>query len=85
MNIYGIGIDIVEIDRIKDAIKKNEKFLDRVFTKEEITYFKSKNLNSNTIAGNFAAKEAIVYGSKNIFKDIAIKKVPKVIIANTYT
>ncbi|HSQ33709.1 MAG TPA: holo-ACP synthase [Peptostreptococcaceae bacterium] len=59
MNIYGIGIDIVEIDRIEKAINKNEKFLNRVFTKKEIEYFKSKNLNINTISGNFAGKEAV--------------------------
>ncbi|OPJ55255.1 holo-[acyl-carrier-protein] synthase [Alkalithermobacter paradoxus] len=57
--IIGLGIDIVEIDRIKEAIDRNNKFLDRVFTENEIIYFKSKNFHSNTIAGNFAAKEAI--------------------------
>lgn len=77
MNIYGIGIDIVEIYRIKEAINKNEKFLNRVFTKEEIEYFKSKNLNSNTISGNFAGKEAVSKaigtGIRNYnFRDIEI-------------
>ena len=77
MNIYGIGIDIVEIYRIEEAINKNEKFLNRVFTEKEIDYFMSKNLNINTISGNFAAKEAVSKaigtGIRNYnFKDIEI-------------
>ena len=67
MNILDIGVDIVEIDRIKDAIDKNDRFLYRLFTDAEIDYFKTKNFKIETIAGNFAAKEAI---SKAIGKGI---------------
>ncbi|SHJ86053.1 holo-ACP synthase [Tepidibacter formicigenes] len=59
MNILGIGVDIIEIYRIKNAVNRNNKFLGRVFTKEEIDYFESKNFKIETIAGNFAAKEAV--------------------------
>lgn len=59
MNILDIGVDIVEIDRIKDAIDKNDRFLYRLFTDAEIDYFKTKNFKIETIAGNFTAKEAI--------------------------
>ena len=48
MNIIDIGVDIVEIDRKKEALNKNE-----------IESFKSTNFKVETIAGNFAAKEAI--------------------------
>lgn len=79
MNILDIGVDIVEIERIKDAIDKNSRFLYRFFTEDEIEYFKSKNFKTETIAGNFAAKEAV---SKSIgtgirgyeFKDIEITR-----------
>lgn len=75
--MYDIGSDIIEINRIKEAINKNNRFLDRIFTEEEIKYFKSKGFKYESIAGNFAAKEAI---SKAIgtgirgfnFKDIEI-------------
>ena len=40
MNIFGIGIDIIEIDRIENAIKKNPRFLERNFTEKEVLYFK---------------------------------------------
>ncbi|MGL5692449.1 MAG: holo-ACP synthase [Peptostreptococcaceae bacterium] len=77
MNILDIGVDIVEIDRIQDAINKNERFIYKLFTDDEIAYFESKNFKIETIAGNFAAKEAI---SKSIgtgvrdfsFRDIEV-------------
>ena len=59
MNILDIGIDIVEIDRIAMAGKKNERFLKRIFTENEIALFKSNGYKPHSIAGNFAAKEAI--------------------------
>lgn len=54
-----IGIDIVEIDRIKRAVeRRNDKFLNSVFTEREIEYFKKKKFRAESIAGGFAAKEA---------------------------
>ncbi|GEM_PF-5370517 len=32
MVIVGVGVDIVEIRRIKDIMEKNEKFLEKIFT-----------------------------------------------------
>lgn len=77
MNIYGIGIDIVEVQRIKKAIDKNKNFLTRVFNEEEIKMFEEKKYNILTIAGNFAAKEAfskaIGTGIRNFnFNDIIV-------------
>ena len=43
MNIFGIGIDIIEIDIIENAIKKNPRFLERNFTEKEVLYFKENN------------------------------------------
>lgn len=57
--IRGVGTDIIEIDRIERAIKKNDNFVKRFFSEDEIKYFKLRNFKSETIAGNFAAKEAI--------------------------
>ena len=59
MNILGIGVDIIEIYRIKEILDKNSRFLEKVFTSKEIEYFESKDFRPETIAGNFAAKEAI--------------------------
>lgn len=57
--IRGSGIDIIEIDRIRNAINKNNRFIERIFTENEILYIESKNNSANTIAGLFAAKEAV--------------------------
>jgi len=59
MNILDIGVDIIEINRIRELVNKNKRFLEKVFTVKEIEYFESKGLKAETIAGNFAAKEAI--------------------------
>ena len=77
MNILGIGIDIVEIERIENILKNKKRFLNKTFTDEEIKYFESKNFRSETIAGNFSAKEAISKafgtGIKNFnFDDIEV-------------
>ena len=57
--ILGIGVDIIEIDRIEKAIKKQNKFLEKIFTNKEIEYFHNRKMNIEVIAGNFAAKDAI--------------------------
>lgn len=57
--ILGVGTDIIEIERISKAIEKTPKFLEKTFTSKEIEFFKSKSMKIETIAGNFAAKEAI--------------------------
>ena len=59
MEIY-TGTDIIEIDRIKDAIK-SDTFIKKVFTEKEIEYCESKKdpARIQSYAARFAAKEAI--------------------------
>lgn len=57
--IYGIGNDIIEIDRISTAMVRTKNFISKIFTEKEIEYFKVKNMKAETIAGNFASKEAV--------------------------
>ena len=57
MNIYGIGTDIVRVDRIKKFLK-NKNFLKRVFNEKEILKCKKIINSSNCYAKRFAAKEA---------------------------
>ena len=73
MNIFGIGIDIIEINRIENVLERTPRFLERNFTEKEIDYFKQKNFKSESIAGNFASKEAIGTGIRGFrLKDIEI-------------
>ncbi|SHE70225.1 holo-ACP synthase [Clostridium fallax] len=57
--ILGIGSDIIEINRIENAIENTKGFLQKVFTEEEKKLFLKKSMRSETIAGNFAVKEAV--------------------------
>ena len=59
MEIY-TGTDIIEIDRIKDAIK-SDTFIKKIFTEKEIEYCESKKdpARIQSYAARFAAKEAI--------------------------
>ena len=56
-----VGTDIIEVSRIEKLIKeKGDKFLNRIYTKNEIDYCESKGLNKyQHYAGRFAAKEAV--------------------------
>ena len=55
------GTDIIEIDRIKESIESlGEKFLNKVFTQNEIQYCESKKAQKyQHYAARFAAKEAV--------------------------
>ena len=56
---FKIGTDIIEIQRIQRTVERTPKFLEKIFTEREIELFKSKAMKYETIAGNFAVKEAI--------------------------
>ncbi len=58
--IKGIGVDIIEVDRIREAIEKyGERFLKRVFTQIEIRYCEEfKDTKFLHYSARFAAKEA---------------------------
>ena len=78
--IYGIGVDICDVSRIREAIEKyGDKFIFRIFTDTEKVYCESYNDNKYVhYAARFAAKEAfskaigtgITHGFK--FKEIGI-------------
>ena len=57
MKIFGIGTDIVKISRVKNSLKNNF-FLNRIFSKSEISKCKKTLNNFNCFAKRFAAKEA---------------------------
>lgn len=57
--VKGIGIDIVEIERIASMIRKyGDHFLHKVFTGAEINYCTSKAFPALHFSGRWAAKEA---------------------------
>ncbi len=54
-----IGIDIIEIDRVKKAVERTPRFLERVFTSRELSYCMDKANPYPSLAVRFAAKEAL--------------------------
>src|SRR6478735_10398509 len=56
--IYGIGIDMIEVERIKHSITKDAGFKAMIFSEREIDYCESKTNKYEHYAARFAAKEA---------------------------
>lgn len=80
--ITGIGLDIVELGRIRRLDGKSAKFRERVLTNNELAEYELLSANRKTefLAGRFAAKEAFGkakgtgIGKVCAFKDIEIRK-----------
>ena len=59
--VKGLGTDIIEIERIKEAIARHgERFIDRLFTPKEKEYCLRYRDSTPRFAGRFAAKEAVL-------------------------
>jgi len=54
-----VGVDLVEIARVRDLARRNPRFLTRVFSAAEIAYCKAKKNPWPHFAVRFAAKEAV--------------------------
>ena len=57
--IYGIGVDLVDIRRIERVIGRwGDRFVNRVFTREETAFCRRRTFPFSSFALRFAAKEA---------------------------
>jgi holo-[acyl-carrier protein] synthase len=81
--IVGTGIDITEVERIAAAIQRfGRRFLERIFTPDEIRYCDSKANKAERYAGRFAAKEAAMKAlgtgwSRGVtWRDVEVCRVP---------
>jgi holo-[acyl-carrier protein] synthase len=54
-----VGTDLIEIDRVRRALARYERFRDRCFTPAEQAYCDSRPNPAQSYAGRFAAKEAV--------------------------
>lgn len=77
--IRGIGIDLLEIQRIRKSIERHgQHFLNRLFTQREQDYCYQFQDPTPHFAGRFAAKEAIVkalgtgFGSQVNWHDVEV-------------
>ena len=76
--IVGIGVDIIEVERIQKLAEKSPRFLKRIFTDEEIKYSNGKKNKYQHLAARFAAKEAFfkALGRKINWTDVGIINLP---------
>ena len=59
--IFGTGIDIIEVDRIKNSIRKySGRFKKKIFTQKEIDYCHSQADPAKHFAARFTVKEAVL-------------------------
>jgi holo-[acyl-carrier protein] synthase len=58
--VLGIGIDMIEVERINAKISKEQGFRELVFSKKEIEYCETKTHKFEHYAARFAAKEAFL-------------------------
>jgi len=76
--ILGIGIDMIEVERIKKMAIKNPRFLKRIFTPKEIDYSLKKINRHQHLAARFAAKEAFfkAIGKRISWTEVELSNLP---------
>jgi len=57
--VIRVGTDLIEIERIRGALARYERFRDRCFTPDEQAYCESRPNPAQSYAGRFAGKEAV--------------------------
>lgn len=72
MTVSSLGVDIEEVQRFKKLVR-NQRFLSRVFTPQEIRYCATKKKKLQHFAVRFAAKEAVWKALSDILRK---KKTP---------
>jgi holo-[acyl-carrier protein] synthase len=56
----GVGIDLIEIERIERALERRPRLADRLFTADELSYARGRARPGQHLAARFAAKEAVI-------------------------
>jgi holo-[acyl-carrier protein] synthase len=56
----GVGIDLLEIDRLERALERHPRLAERLFTRAERDYAEARARPARHLAARFAAKEAVV-------------------------
>jgi holo-[acyl-carrier protein] synthase len=57
--VPGIGVDVVDVERMKFALERTPRIRQRLFTEQEITYCEKFRFAERHYAGRWAAKEAV--------------------------
>ena len=79
--MIGIGIDAVEVDRFRRALRTHPGILDRLFTPAERAYGETARDPAERLAARFAAKEAVMKAlgvglGAFAFRDVEVVRAP---------
>lgn len=58
MEIVGIGVDLVDVERVRGILERHRTFVGRVFTPQEIQYCGQQAAPAECYAARWAAREA---------------------------
>jgi holo-[acyl-carrier protein] synthase len=56
----GVGIDLVEVDRLARALERRPRLAERLFTADELSHARARRRPARHLAARFAAKEAAI-------------------------
>jgi holo-[acyl-carrier protein] synthase len=80
MRIVGVGVDVVEVERVQRILDRRSTFRDRVFTPEEVAYCEGKAVPARYYAARWAAREACVKALGGVrgfrWRDIQVVRMP---------
>ncbi len=72
--MFSVGVDLIRVDRIEKSMA-NKRFMEKVFSPEEINLFEHKRYNPETAAANFCAKEAFSKAVKTGVRGFSLNEV----------
>ena len=59
MTLAGVGLDLLEIERLEQALERRPRLAERLFTEGELAYARSMARPGQHLAARFCAKEAV--------------------------
>src|ERR671925_118702 len=80
MEIVGIGVDLVDVERVKRLLARHNTFVERVFVSEEIAYCERQASPAECYAARWAAREACRKALGGIremrWQDVRVERAP---------
>jgi holo-[acyl-carrier protein] synthase len=80
VRIVGIGVDVVEVDRVRRLLQRHPRFRERVFTPHEVAYCEGKANPAERYAARWAARESCIKALGGIrrlrYHDISVERLP---------
>ncbi|MDP8957188.1 MAG: holo-ACP synthase [Actinomycetota bacterium] len=78
MEVVGLGVDLVDVERVEAILARRKTFRQRVFTPEEIEYCESQGSPAACYAARWAAREACRKALGGIsdmgWKDVSVRR-----------